>query len=614
MKYNRIHINQFGALQNRTLDFNDGINVIYSPSADDGLTIRAFLQAMQFGLDPIPGSKDTDHLYDRFYPGEGKSTYGGVLEFTQQDHVFSMFRNFRRDPRGMTLMDETLGSHRPLSEEAYQDLIHHMTLPLYRDTIAVPPIAADAVPTAEAVETYINNLKSTGSAAIDIAQVKARLEAEVQRKEAELSPGSEQQYLDLKQQTKNLEEKLAVLPDASDLPEISRKKVLLRDDMAQTKARLSEVRLQYRTHETILKEHSRYAEGTLKEAEDRCQRLISRREKLLKRYPEPSSSLLSRLSPLLTVLLALLFLASLIFGLTQLAGGNIGSAVPSFLIAAVSLFLLPRMIQRWRAQMAFRYVDRSLKHLYHEIWTDAPEYVTPENLKDFMDTMTSLRNHRRQLSQCRKLMETLNQQLTDQKNQLDSIQKILDAKRENLADKQTLQNEICRCEADMEALIPTLKRNQEIQEELQSLNESLQTISELAADAFLAFRQFMEKNASQIINEISSGRCHSLKFCENNSVTLQVNGQELPLSQLDGGTLDQICLAIRIACIRFFWPEDHIPIFLEDAFCHSDRARQREAYLWLTSAYTGQVFLFTLTERETDVLKALGISFTDIAI
>ena len=51
MKYTRLHINHFGRLQNRTLEFADGIHIIYGPNESGKSTMHAFLEAMLFGLE-----------------------------------------------------------------------------------------------------------------------------------------------------------------------------------------------------------------------------------------------------------------------------------------------------------------------------------------------------------------------------------------------------------------------------------------------------------------------------------------------------------------------------------------------------------------------------------
>ena len=90
MKYNLLHINHFCRQQNRTLEFHDGIHVIYWPNESGKSTLHAFLEAMLFGMERGRGRAAKNDNYSRYYPEEGSSTYGGVLEFTQDDTLYAI--------------------------------------------------------------------------------------------------------------------------------------------------------------------------------------------------------------------------------------------------------------------------------------------------------------------------------------------------------------------------------------------------------------------------------------------------------------------------------------------------------------------------------------------
>ena len=79
MKLQRIHINNFGKLNNLTLSFGSGIHVISGANESGKTTLHAFLKAMLFGIERGRGRSARNDPYNHYNPWNG-GNYGGVLE------------------------------------------------------------------------------------------------------------------------------------------------------------------------------------------------------------------------------------------------------------------------------------------------------------------------------------------------------------------------------------------------------------------------------------------------------------------------------------------------------------------------------------------------------
>ena len=95
-------------------------------------------------------------------------------------------------------------------------------------------------------------------------------------------------------------------------------------------------------------------------------------------------------------------------------------------------------------------------------------------------------------------------------------------------------------------------------------------------------------------------------------ITREQDHQPVELNGLSVSTIDQVYLALRIACIDFFWPEESIPLLLDESFAMYDADRIAETLSWLAENYPGQVFVFTCQNRESEVLQQADIAFTRI--
>lgn len=93
MKLLRIHVDNFGKLNNLELNFQDGLNVIKEPNAWGKSTIAAFIRVMLYGFDAkkAPGALERDRTY--YMPWQG-GVYGGELDFSVGSRSYRISRTF----------------------------------------------------------------------------------------------------------------------------------------------------------------------------------------------------------------------------------------------------------------------------------------------------------------------------------------------------------------------------------------------------------------------------------------------------------------------------------------------------------------------------------------
>jgi len=101
---------------------------------------------------------------------------------------------------------------------------------------------------------------------------------------------------------------------------------------------------------------------------------------------------------------------------------------------------------------------------------------------------------------------------------------------------------------------------------------------------------------------------------ENMELSLEHEHQPVPISSVSVSTIDQVYLALRIACIEFFWPEESMPLLLDESFAMYDTARITETLTWLAESYPGQIFLFSAQRREEEILTSCGIKHNTIEL
>ena len=539
MKYNRLHINHFGRLQNRTLEFEDGIHIISGPNESGKSTLHAFLEVMLFGMERVRGRGAKNDSYHRFFPEEGSSTYGGVLEFTQDDVQYSIYRNFQRDASGFTLMDQTHKRQLTPTDEEYHRLIAGLTLPLYRNTVSLRQLqAATSAELPLQLRNHIVNLRSTGSGSLDLSGAKETLKK--QRKEKEAA------------RNKEAGEKARRLQEEIEEGRLALENTPLPEDYALLSGRAKGV--------------ARKREETEAKRE-RLMDAIHEREEALSSLPRRRQG--AQITSAVCFAAAVVLLAVMA---VLLVSKNIPGAILAGCFAAAACL----------AGAAGRRRARKL--------------VVPAA-------------SRKQLIRGKQQAEVLTEKLLALSEEDRQLEMTLRQYRETVWQREKLEEEIRRKEDELDGLAETLARNKALEEDIDALDLARDTLDRLSSTEFASFGSYLQDTASTLIRQITGGRYSRLLIDDDMHILLEQDHQPVELTGLSCSTLDQVYLALRIACIDFFWPEDSIPLLLDESFAMYDADRIAETLSWLAENYPGQVFLFTCQNREAAVLRSAGIPF-----
>ena len=68
MRLLELHIDGFGKFHDRTISFNDGINIIYGKNEAGKSTLHTFIRGMLFGIERGRGRAAKNDLYTKYEP------------------------------------------------------------------------------------------------------------------------------------------------------------------------------------------------------------------------------------------------------------------------------------------------------------------------------------------------------------------------------------------------------------------------------------------------------------------------------------------------------------------------------------------------------------------
>ncbi len=615
MKIHRIHINHFGKLENLTLTFSQGIHLITGENEAGKSTLHAFLQSMFFGMERRRGRAARTDLYSRYLPWKGSSTYGGVLELEKGGVRYAIHRNFEKNIQPCTLLDETHARQLTPSEANFAELLNGLTPTLYRNTLSVGQLrAATSQDLAEELRNHIVNLRTSGSSTVDVSQALLYLKKEKKKQENAISRDAQQEAIELEKRIQLLEHEQASLPQGEELPALTKQKEELDQEILRLGKHHQQLTQIIAKGEDTLKKYGISREEDVEELLEEVDAREEERQRYLQQYRKPLTGALRPLCGLLNLLLAAGALAGLWLACTMALSSHYLPAAGCFLGSILSGTFCVRLNRRREASADYRQDCRILAELYQDLLREAPSCGEG-----------ALALHlREQLEYCRKLCRTISRSRQALSRDMDALlqaqqkqpglqTQLEEAQRQRWSADQ--KGEALRSLQDRwDALQEPLRRSRQAGEEKQAIELAMETIQELSTTVFDSFGFFLEEKASELVKGITDGAYTGLSIDEDLGLTLLRNGQRIPLFQVSAGTVEQVYLAFRLACIEFLWPDEQMPLFLDDTFAFYDNERLSATLCWLSENYSGQIFLFTCHEREEEILSTARIPYQKISL
>lgn len=157
---------------------------------------------------------------------------------------------------------------------------------------------------------------------------------------------------------------------------------------------------------------------------------------------------------------------------------------------------------------------------------------------------------------------------------------------------------------ELELLYQRHVRPEDADTEIAALTLAIDRICDLSSDIYAQSGQQLNKRASEILSELTGGRYCRILLDETAEVRIHTPSRVLGLHQVSGGTMQQICFALRMAAAELLCGENRLPILLDEPFALYDDERLEAALRWLKNSGR-QVILFTCQKREREILERI---------
>lgn len=606
MRLLELHIDGFGKFHDRTISFNDGINIIYGKNEAGKSTLHTFIRGMLFGIERGRGRAAKNDLYTKYEPWENSGTYEGWLRLEKDGTIYRIERRFRKENKSLKIINETKGLEEEATPAFVSSLLDGLTETMYNNTISIGQLKSateDGMVTE--LKNYIANMNTTGNISLNITKATAFLRNQKRSLEAGLIPEASREFTSLLAEIRNVEAEIAGPEYENQLAAYQNMRTQVKGLIDNTQTQKKDLDEKLANGKKVLSDNGFTDRASVDAMSSDAERLYSEYNTLNGECNKKSRKVLSGLTAVLGV--AGLGAAATLgyFNLTAYLPVCGAAATAAVIFFIISLFI--------------RQKDKEYQRLFDNTSSELGALLA-RHLGDSAvseDAMNAFRARMGEFSklcdmvaqseaEIRKFLEDLSNLQTKQAGCSEMIEKQQRTQWELEKKLEHLSN----CKNKAKALKRTLAENDRIHDEIVAIDLAQETMADLSSSIRDSFGLYLNKEASQYITGITGGIYDSMSIDENLNVFLNTKTKLVPLENVSSGTMDQVYLALRLAAAKLLQGSGSgFPLIFDDSFTQYDDERLKTALEWLASAYGGQIIIFTCHRREAQMLRARQVEF-----
>lgn len=606
MRLLELHIDGFGKFHDRTISFNDGINIIYGKNEAGKSTLHTFIRGMLFGIERGRGRAAKNDLYTKYEPWENSGTYEGWLRLEKDGTIYRIERRFRKENKSLKIINETKGLEEEATPAFVSSLLDGLTETMYNNTISIGQLKSateDGMVTE--LKNYIANMNTTGNISLNITKATAFLRNQKRSLEAGLIPEASREFTALLAEIRNMEAEIAGPEYENQLAAYQNMRTQVKGLIDNTQAQKKDLDEKLANGKKVLSDNG-FTDRTSVDA------VSSDAERLYSEYNTLNGECNKKFRKVLSGLTAVLGIAGL-GAAAALGYFNLTAYLPvcGAAAAAAVIFFIISLVIRQKDKEYHRMFDNTSSELGALLARHLGDSAVSE------DAMNAFRARMGEFSklcdmvaqsetEIRKFLEDLSNLQTKQAGCSEMIEKQQRTQWELEKKLEHLSN----CKNKAKALKRTLAENDRIHDEIVAIDLAQETMADLSSSIRDSFGLYLNKEASQYITGITGGIYDSMSIDENLNVFLNTKTKLVPLENVSSGTMDQVYLALRLAAAKLLQGSGSgFPLIFDDSFTQYDDERLKTALEWLASAYGGQIIIFTCHRREAQMLRARQVEF-----
>ncbi len=656
MKIKNIKINNYGNLENKEIDLEDKINIIYGKNETGKSTLLNYIKNIFYGISKNKNGKSISD-YEK-YKTWGKEEFSGKLKYELDNgEEFEIFRDFnKKNPKIFNKdLEEISKTFSIVKKDGVQFFLDQTNVDetMFTSTVLAmqEEVKLDKQDQSVLVQK-LANLAGTGDDNLSYKRIVDRLnKMQIEEVGSDRSQGRPINIV--KEKMKNAEFDLKELEEYQKDKKISEKKI------EETQEKVDKIKTEIEALKKVniikLCQQNEQEKISIKnnyknEKNKKIEELNSEKNKLNKKINENNyekNNLINNKSEknkkinfkkYILILFFILIINFLIYFINKnYIKNNIINIFNCLIIPIYLIFIF--ILEKNKNKKIKNKISVENKKLQEEINSENEKINNEINLlnKQIELLLEEKNNIEKEIEEENARLDNnieieLEKIKLEFKNKIDinkyldelennNINLLISQKQEELnknnLDLQAIKIKEENISSKLENLINLQEEYEQLEEEykdLQEKNESINLAKELLEKAYINMKnditpKFTE-NLSRNIEKISSGKYTNVRTNDEKGLIVENEyGEYIPAEQLSVGTIDQLYLSLRLSMIDEM-SNEKMPIMLDEAFAYYDEDRLENILRFLSENLNEhQVIIFTCTKREQDILNKLGIKY-----
>ena len=567
MQIKEAKIFQFGKLQNQTVTFEPGINVIYGKNEAGKSTLHAFLKAMLFGMEKGRGRSAAGGDYARYTPWHAPSYYAGALRFEVGGQPFYLERNFYGKEKQDCLRNEADGEELSVAYGDLSMLLGGITAAAYGSTYDISQSgAASGTEMERMLSDYLAQTGERSLGTVPLTEAVAALE----KRRKELL--QEQRKLDTEKEAKIVEF------------EVERK--FLTEECAKGREAVERFAAEQRRVEEELLREQRRLEKVYRQEKERAEQDVVHKSDRGERGLQQGKGRKRRRNYSMAVmqLVTIVLLVTAVVQKSVLTGVLTGIAAGVCLAAGLfSIWWKNRSFPSEKEQDTDRrnggedQADRQGQEHQKE------DRQNKEASLALLDQLQAAATHGEQM------LKEMSDSLREKENRLFNVE-----------EEQKEQQEKSEPERRRE-------------EDIQALELAVSELQRVAGQLGEELEDRMNGEISRYVSLFTENRYDRVQLDDCGKLQVFTEGRQVRPEVLSRGTLEQIYLALRLSAGKALSGEECLPILLDEAFAMYDDDRLEQTF-GVLSELSNQILIFTCQGREEALLRKKGIRYHKVKL
>ena len=643
MKINEIKINSYGKLKNKEFKFDNGVNLICGKNESGKSTLLRFIENIFYGISKNKKGKEISD-YDNFFFFLGEDFSGKINYELDNGDKFEVFRDFKKkNPRIFNETKEDISKNFSIDKIKGNQFFYEQTN-IDEDLFLSTIVSYQQKVKLEKQEQNflvqkIANIVGTGE---DNVSYKLAMDRITRRQRDEVgSVKSREKPINILLRKISLleEEKENLKSFENEKYDIEEKRNILKKEILNLeieKEYMAELK-KLSDAEKLEKEKIILKEKLENENLDKMQRL---KESLYNQQQESKnqknqfftkSNLLKKKKRSVNIQFTIIFIVLLLLNIVQIIFVNnnilnisLGISIP-ILVIVWCIIINSRNKEIKQEEESDRNLIEVLntKEKYLENEIEILENNNKKLEKELNEERNNLEEHYNSEKEMllNKFKDKISIDILLEYDELKNLGEILDNMQNDLAAKKIALHQL---ELDSQNIEPKLNNLSKIEEDMEKSKEEIKSVKELN-DSLEIAKEVLEKayeemksmvtpkftsNLSENISRITDGKYKNVRVHDDLGLIVELeDGNYIEVGKLSVGTIDQLYLSLRLSMIDEL-SNEKIPIFLDESFAYFDSDRLKNILKYLVNDFNNrQIFIFTCTNREKEILDELNLKY-----